>query len=180
MYWSVLNFKVLLTYLPYYLIKSQNSGKCTYLPALKYQTSSMDVPEPSISYLFTSNYIEKWIIYRFWIDLRLWCIRGTKLPWENIPISSLFLTKDDHFKVSAVDKQLGTVRDYLLAGQFTAHPCGRAICLAPMTPAGTIYILTKLDERAHFPTIIHDINLHNTHWSNLLIFVQKLLGYFSF
>jgi hypothetical protein len=49
-----------------------------------------------------------------------------------------------------------------------------------MKPAGTTGILTKLDERAHFPTIIHDIsNLHYTHWSNLLIFVQKLLGHFS-
>ena len=92
---------------------------------------------------------------------------------------ALSLTKADHFKVSAVDKQPGTVREYLLAGQFTAHPCGRAVCLAPMKPVGSMLRLTKLDERAHFLTI-HDINLHNTHWPNLLIFVQKLLGHCSF
>ena len=80
----------------------------------------------------------------------------------NIPISSLFPTKDDHFKVPAVGKQFGTVKEYLLAGQFTAHPCGRAVCLAPMKLVGTMLKLTKLDERAHFLTI-HDINLHYTH-----------------
>ena len=101
---------------------------------------------------------------------------------KNIPISSLFPTKDDHFKVSAVDKQLGTVKEYLLAGQFTALPCGRAKCLAPMKLAGAIDILTKLDERAHFPTIIHDIsNLHYTVYTlaKFVNFVQKLLGHFS-
>ena len=72
---------------------------------------------------------------------------------------ALSLTKADHFKV---DKQLGTDKEYLLYGQLTALPSGSSVCLAPMKPVGSIDILTKLDERAHFLTNIHDSNLHCT------------------
>ena len=90
---------------------------------------------------------------------------------------ALSLTKADHFKV---DKQLGTDKEYLLYGQLTALPSGSSVCLAPMKPVGSIDILTKLDERAHFLTNIHDSNLHCTLAKpNLLLFVQKR-GYLFF